>query len=622
MKKQKKELTPKERAEMQLVQEIRKDFFARQEARKPLETQWRLNMNFYMGNQQCSVNGNLEIMPTQARYYWQERQVFNHIAPIIERRLSKLARIRPKMNIFPASNDEKDIKTAGISKKIINSVYSTEDMNNIISAVTRWSEICGTGFYKVLWNSDKGDVIGSLSGTTELKSGDVEIIAVSPFEIFPENPQQELLEHQRSIIHAKAYHIDEIKNRWGVDVQSENVSLFNLQQTQKQSINAKAENSNYALVLERYEAPSIKFPNGRVVLVAGDKLVYVQELPYINGQNQTRSYPFVKQASIVQSGSFWGASVVTRLIPLQLSYNAIKNRKHEFINRLSMGVLSIEDGSVDVDALEEDGLCPGKVLVYRQGSNKPVYMDNEKMPYDFIREELALVDEFAVVGGVYDFNNENYITKGLSGTALGMMIEQDESKMLMTNDGIKSAIKLVAKQILRLYKQFVKLPKLKKIVGDNGRMEIFYFSSSDIASDDIIFETKDENSDSYTQRKEMIFNLIDKGILNDENGKMSNRMKMKVLEILGYGIWENAADLKEKHTARASEENYCFIKQIDVQICEIDDDDCHINEHISFMLGAEFETLKNGNLLLEEKVLAHIRDHKKQKKEKEMENGR
>ena len=140
---------------------------------------------------------------------------------------------------------------------------------------------------------------------------------------------------------------------------------------------------------------------------------------------------------------------------------------------------------------------------------------------------------------------------------------------------------------------------------------MFYFSASDIASDDVIFETKDEYSDSFAQRKEMIFALIEKGILNDEGEKMSNRMKMKVLDILGYGIWENGNDLKEKHTSRATEENYKFITREDVKVSEIDDHEIHIAEHTSFMLSGEFANLCGANPSLEETVLAHIRAHKK-----------
>lgn len=63
--------------------------------------------------------------------------------------------------------------------------------------------------------------------------------------------------------------------------------------------------------------------------------------------------------------------LVSRLIPLQRAYNAIKNRELEYINRVSLGVLCVEDGSVDIDELQEDGICGGKVIAYRQGSAAP-----------------------------------------------------------------------------------------------------------------------------------------------------------------------------------------------------------------------------------------------------------
>ena len=57
--------------------------------------------------------------------------------------------------------------------------------------------------------------------------------------------------------------------------------------------------------------------------------------------------------------NFFGTSVVERIIPVQRAYNTVKNRKHEFMNRMAVGVMAVEDGSVDTDDLEEEGLPPG-----------------------------------------------------------------------------------------------------------------------------------------------------------------------------------------------------------------------------------------------------------------------
>ena len=91
------------------------------------------------------------------------------------------------------------------------------------------------------------------------------------------------------------------------------------------------------------------------------------------------------------------SGLVSLLIPSQRAYNAIKNRELEHINRCSIGILCVEDGSVNVDDLCEEGLTPGKVIVYRQGSKAPcqllTHMDTE--PY--INSEKALHEEMVTI---------------------------------------------------------------------------------------------------------------------------------------------------------------------------------------------------------------------------------
>jgi len=593
-----------------LIEEVKRDFFKRQEERRKYEAQWQLNMNFLTGNQYCFLKNNGEIELSDKRFFWQQQEIYNHIAPIIERRLSKLQKVRPKINVFPASNDDSDIKTAKLSKKIINSICSKNEINVTISEATKWSEICGTSFYKVVWNSLKGETVAKLDTGFPLKSGDVEITAISPFEIFPESSSSQEIQNSRSIIHARAYHIDEIKNQWGVEIEGEQVNILTLKNVSELGFNTSYKvEKNYVVVIEKYEAPNVKYPNGRLIIVAGDKLLHIGEMPFINGVDGNRTFPFIKQVSIPRAGSFWGTSIIERLIPLQRAYNAIKNRKHEFLNRLSMGILTVEDGSIDVESLEEDGLCPGKVLVYRQGANAPRYMQNDSMPFDFTGEEESLMKEFANMSGVSDFASSHYTSKNLSGTALELLIEQDENKILITADSVKSAIKEMAKQILRLYKQFVKVPKLMKIVGDNGELEMFYFNSTDISSDDIVFESKNELSENLSQRSNVIFELLNSGLLSDENGKISNSMRAKVLELLGFGIWEGSYDLNELHAGRASKENYLFLEGENSEVLEIDDHKIHISEHTAFILG-DNSIKKNKNPKLKEKILEHILEHK------------
>ena len=56
----------------------------------------------------------------------------------------------------------------------------------------------------------------------------------------------------------------------------------------------------------------------------------------------------------------------------------IKNRKHEFLNRISMGVLTVEDGSVDLDNLSEAGLEKLKALAAQVDSALSIKNQNEE----------------------------------------------------------------------------------------------------------------------------------------------------------------------------------------------------------------------------------------------------
>lgn len=418
--------------EEDLVSEVIEDFKRRQQERKSFETQWELNMNFLMGNQYCCVGPSGEVEEFEKQFYWQEREVYNHIAPVVEARLAKLLSLKPNMTVVPASGDDRDVKTAKLSKKIVDAVYNKLCVSGIISEANNWSEVCGTSFYKITWNSEKGSVI-SQDENGKFYNGEVDVTVCPPFEIYPESSSCSDINSCKSLIHAKAYHVDDIKKIWGVDVKGEDIDVFTLDNVQaiggygyfgNVSKVVNGVRNNYAIVIEKYEMPSVDFPNGRLIIVAGDKLVHLSELPYINGNDGERSFPFIKQTCIEHPGCFWGSSIIERLIPIQRSFNTLKNRKHEFMNRLSMGVLTVEDGSVDMDNLEDDGLSPGKVLVYRQGATPPKFMNFDRVPVDFTTEENMLLNEFTYVSGVSDLLRNSIANySNMSGVALQVLVE-------------------------------------------------------------------------------------------------------------------------------------------------------------------------------------------------------
>jgi len=602
-----------------IVQEVMSDYLARREARRSLEAQWQLNINFMMGNQYSFIASNGGIREDEKQYFWQEKEVFNHIAPIVETRISKICSNTPSVTVVPASSDESDVESAKLSKEIVNSVANRVNLIDIEKTATTWSEICGTVFYKVVWNTNTGKMVATDELGQAIKEGDVDIEVVSPFEIFPDNLSCERIEDMKSIIHARAVEIDEIKSQWGIAVDSENVHAFSLDHNAgnlgglgyNAHINkvANVELKNHCVVIERYNRPSKNYPDGRLTVVAGGKLLYDGDMPYLNGELSSRTFPFVKQISNYMPGSFFGVSVVDRLIPVQRAYNAVRNRKHEYFNRSVMNVLAVEDGSVDTDELEIEGLSPGKVLVYRQGSKIPEIMQNPKMNLGFDEEEERLLQEFKTVSGVSDMMSDSsaqYST--MSGVALQLLAEQDLSRLSTAIDSTKLAIKTVAKFILRLYKQYAVIPRLLKISGDAGDVQMYYWDQNEICSDDVVFDTSADTNDSLVQRRTMLLDLIKEGLLYDENGTFSPSTRKKCLDLLGFGMWEDVVDLNTLQINRAKEENILIEKE-ELEILPIDDHKIHIDEHIAFILGGDIRKKKNYKSI-QNKLIKHIEEHK------------
>ncbi len=595
----------------QLIAQIRADFERRREARRSIETSWELNMNFVSGNQYCDITPAGDLVQEDKEFYWQSRRCFNHIAPTIDTRLARLAKVRPTLEVRAFSDSEADIKTARLSSSILKSVRNRLDFGKIVSRACLWSETCGTSFYKVIWNFDDGNVIGTDETGHSLKEGDVNVIALSPFEVYPDSLTAESMDEVKSIIHAKAVPVSEIKERYGVELPGREVSEFPLVPFSQAGGWKKPTDSaahpvleDAEIVIERYTRPTEEYPDGRLEIVAGNALLYEGPLPYRNKDRGERTFPFIRQTCIPLAGSFYGTCVVDRMIPLQRAYNAVRNRKHEFLNRLSMGVIAVEDGSVDADELSEEGLYPGKVLVYRQGSTAPTFLECGSMPSEFHEEEERISDEFVLVSGMSEISrNSANPTHVTSGVGLQILLDQDQNRMQMSIESVERAIKEAGKQILHLYKQFASAGRMLRMTGTGGDTELFWFSASDISADDVQFDTGYERTTE--EMREEILKLLDLGLLKNEEGALDDDTRNRVLEALGYGSLENARDISSLHLKKAEKENL-ILAQRDVEADVYDDHALHITEHMRYLLsgGEENEAVK-------ERVLRHINSHRK-----------
>lgn len=611
-----------------IVKDVISDYLKRKENRRAVEIDWLQNINFLVGNQYVNILPSGESFIDEPENAYESKEVFNHIAPIVESRLAKLNKVKPSVAVRPASPSEKDREIARVTKAVIDACSDDMNLSSLIKEATVWSEVTGTGFYKVsVSGSDNGFSVKKESeesegGATlrEIEVGvknkivcegeqdegvKVNVSVVSPFEIYPSSESASSIDELKSIIHARAIPVSDAERIYNLSgLKGETIKSMTLDfgtaGSKRSSFNRtsviEVDNEDFVLVIERYTKCGA---NGSPTLeiVVGDRLVYNGEMPF-------GVYPFVRQISSLNLGSFWGASIITRCIPVQRAYNAVKNRKIDYLSRLTTGVVCVEEGSVDVDDFVYDGLKPGKVVVYRSGSASPRLMDTPSLPPELSREEDRLLNELITLTGVSELMRNSMLPNSVtSGTAINLLTEADDNRLSVPAENIRNSALVLIKLILKIFKNVVSEERISRLYDERGKVQLFYWKGTDLRSEDIVLDTENELSSGITSRRQMVLDLLKMGLFNGENGKIDAKDKAKILEMIGFGNYEASADLTEMHLTRAREENLSG----DFLVLEVDDHEAHIVEHTKLVLDL---ARANENDEKCERAIMHIREHK------------
>ena len=635
------------------------EFKRRRDERRPFELQWRMNIAFLEGNQFVDINPvALDLQEIPPLYEWQEREAFNQIAPAVELRIAKLNRMRPILKTRPGTNEQEDIRAAKVGTALLRNIYYEQGITNMITEFLSWMESCGSVLSKNVWDSTKGPLVGyatdqeiedagqfggemaqmqsmmgqqmmpgqegmemNTDGMDEIREGDLDVLIVPPQEIFPDSSYRQNVSNCRSMIHARSYHIDEIYDIWGIKVSPEPTTVLQLQRSMVGTgglgyglggfqFNSTALKDS-ALVKEYWEAPTRRYKNGRLLTIIRGKLVNSDSLPYPVGDDGKPALPFCKADCIERAGLFWGKSVVERLIPVQRRYNAIKNRKAEFMNRVSIGGFWVTKDSVDIDVMEQEVGAPGFIGEVEFGKNYPQPIQNGSWPSAFDNDENACLNEINALSGVSDLSKLSKAPPGVkSGVALGVAAEQDDTRLSTTAGNIEVFLTENGKQWLRLYKHYASGVRTLREIGENNVIELIDWTGADIKSDDVIIEPVSMQLESPGQRRQFVFDLLSAGLMNDpDTGRISKEMRSKIFEMIQLGNWESADGDTQLHSSKAERENLMFTNGQFSPPAVYDDHMLHIQKHNNFRLTTDYEEIMAQMPLIEMIFQQHVMLH-------------
>lgn len=598
----------------------------RKQERLPLENQWRLNSNFLAGNQYCDINvysgGVEQLRPV---YSWLEREAFNRISPLIETRIANLKRIKYLMTVKPRTSEIDDYEKAEVATAILRHKQNTGDFEELKNTLIAWNELCGSAFWLSWWNRDSGEEI--LRETVHVddgenppyereivyREGDVDYGLLTPYEIYPESIFKQSVENQRSIIVEQIKSVDEIYDLYGVKVEGASLQTFTLTPVPftagfglESTVNVigHREVKDSERVITYFERGSRAYPDGRLVIIIGDRLYCYGALPY------TR-IPVVQVKCRETPGQFFGKSVIEELIPLQRAYNGCVNRIHEFIKQVALNGFITEEGAVDVEYYEENGLPPAAWLVYKTGTQPPRPIPNGQIPQEILNEREIIKRDMEYTAAVSQLMAIGSTPSGVtSGVAIENLKEIDSTRLSLTGDHIRNSVKAMAKIWLEIYKKYAATSRTVKYTGANDIGKAIVWSNEDITSFDIVFDTINELELSEEMQRQRFIEAYQLGLFTDENGQIPQRTKNIALEMMKIGNYTGIMNLNQLQIQAAQNENAFFENGVIPEVSELDDHGIHMDEHLRYMLQMRFRILKTRKPEYAERLIDHYRQHK------------
>ena len=610
-----------------IIHNILEELEKRRGQRSTLEQQWTLNANFLCGNQYCEVRPYTgEIEQLEPVYDWLNRETFNNIAPLIQTRIANLKKINYMMKVKPATNELEDYAKAEVSTSVLQYTQKATDFEAKKDTMIYWNELCGNCFWLTWWDKDKGEKFASETvlsvkddGTESKKErafyqGDIDYGLITPYEVFPESIFKQGVENQRSVILEQVKSVEDIYDLYGIDVEGSAIETFELtpvasggglgyENTVISLGHRTAENAEK--VITYFERPSKYKPNGLMVIIVGDEhLVYYGDMPYSR-------IPIIQSVCHEVPGQFFGKSVIQDLIPYQRTYNGCINSIHEYIKRLSLGNLLTEEGSIDIEEYEQHGLEPGAFLVYKNGTNPPVPVQNGSLPTEIMNERYNLKSDMEYVAGVSQLMvTGNAPQTNMSGTAIANLAEIDNTRLSLTGDHIRNSIRKLAVLWLEIYKRYATTHRILNYVGANDIGKALVWSAEDINSYDVEYVTENELLMSEDVQKQRFFDMYNMGLFTDDNGRIPMRVKIRAMEYMKAGNYTDIMNLNLLQMQAAQRENVFFENGVIPKISDFDEHEIHIEEHLRYILQMEFQILKLKKPEYAEALENHLREHK------------
>lgn len=590
----------------------------------PYVAQGRLNNEFICGRQNRKINPrtlDLEDKKPDPNLYT-EKKIYNRLLPIYLTRYGLLTKNMPIPGIEPNNNTTKAVNDSLKANKFFLSYITDTNFKDKYCDAIKKAEVYGIVWWKTGIDWTDGDIVCEVEAEAGVGKGKMVVREGRPFispvpinEVFTDNIHAESMDDINELVHRRVFPVEYIQKRWGFDAKKEDVVETKLQTYPKYSAFgfAEAGRIEYAYVYEYYKKPDAIYPNGRYVIMCNDKIIWDGILPYENAIDKKRVIPFDFMTLQSIPNFLVGVTVYSQLIPIQETYNSIKNRYLEYVNHIAIGQLYYWEGSL----INKNNFTtkPGKLIGLKRNARKPEPVQKDKLSNEFMQYLQSLENDMLVTSGLSEMtafgaSKSNVRTDGV----VDKLTESDDNKLVNALDNISACIINLFKKLVYLEKQRHETlyEKLKVYKADSYAKD---FCLCDVDAEQVAIVNRDflmQSDQVFDKKLQQAGNLG----LYAADSVMSYHSKVEFLNAIHASYLKDTLDPIERATHDLCDNEHRLVVEHKLPECEaFHKHQQHIQEHELFLISPFLlnmkETDPEGYAKVKQALVNHLDQHKK-----------
>lgn len=633
-------------ARLDSADKLTKKFDSLKRGRQSFDRQWKLNLAFYKGKQWSYIDRNLGRIVTLAtedgdKPRFRVRIVSNQIISGAHSLLAKYTKTKPIMSASPGSSSDHDVKAAQMAESLLEHWWGEFQMEDLMGEALLWGIIAGQGYWKITWDGQAGKpmrfmidprtqqpvvdesvkeslkaqmaAFGQAPQETTVYLGDVKIEAMSPFDVYLD-PSAKTFSECKYAICVHNLTPDEIRARWRKEVKPDSTPSADDAMLPFQNAEDAA-SPTLKRVFVGYFRPQPALPKGRYVVWTNEPNEILQDDPWPFPFNEL---PLVKFPGLRVPGSVYDSSVVEHAIPLQKELNRTISQIVEYKNLTIKPRVWAPVGSIRQRLTNEPGavyefvpIAGLRPEVEQLPTMPPYVFDHLSQINTRLRDVFSLQE---VTEGTVPPNVE-------AGVAIDLLQEMATDRLAPVVKLIEQALERAGNLMLQLAQKYYIEPRLLKIKGSGGSVQVRKFTQADITGGiSVNVEAGSGLPRTRAGRQARIQSYVEMGVIKPDQAykyldiadlkgvakmfqadeDMAYREHDKLIQGLPVNPMAQAQAMMAVEQGvnpetgmafQSPEEAYAFLQKAALQPLPYENSAMHLDTHGLFLKSVEFEAL-------------------------------